>query len=85
MSSRLSRTYLINPCSRSVSASAGVSYDECHPHQDTIITPRQYKISSVALRIPALVVTVKQNSWVCSLKTEKFNYVWFDITVAIRQ
>jgi hypothetical protein len=75
MSSRLSRTYLINPCSRSVSASAGVSYDECHPHQDSIITPRQYKTSSVALWIPVLVVRAKQNSWVRSLKTEKFNHV----------
>ena len=59
MSSRRFRTYLINSCSPSVSASACVSYDDCHPEEDRIITPRQYKTSCVALRIPALVVRVR--------------------------
>jgi len=45
-----------------MSASAGVSCDECHADQDRKITPIQYKTLSVALWIPAIVAGLKQYS-----------------------
>jgi len=68
-----------------MSASAGVSCDECHADQDRKITPIQYKTLSVALWIPAIVAGLKQYSWVRTQKTEKFNHLWFDIFTAIWQ